>query len=91
MWVQFDLREDLLRDLEPGSRIDVRVPALNNRVVPLEVRVISSKGEYTGLRATRATGDFDLRTFEIRAYPLGAVPGMRPGMNVYTDLGQRPK
>ena len=31
-----------------------------------------SKGEYTGWRATRATGDFDLRTFKIRAYPIGA-------------------
>ncbi len=31
MWVQFDLREDLLRDLKVGSRIDVRVPALGDR------------------------------------------------------------
>jgi HlyD family secretion protein len=91
MWVQFDLREDLLRDLKAGSRIDVRVPALHNQVVPLEVRVIGSKGEYTGWRATRATGDFDLRTFEIRAYPLQPVPGLRPGMSVYTDWGVRPK
>jgi len=38
MWVQFDLREDLLRDLKLRSRIDVRVPALGDRVIPLEVR-----------------------------------------------------
>jgi HlyD family secretion protein len=89
MWVQFDLREDLLRDLKPGSRIDVRVPALGDRVVALEVRVIGAKGEYTGWRATRATGDFDLRTFEIRAYPTRSVEGLRPGMSVYTDWGVR--
>lgn len=85
MWVQFDLREDLLRDLKVGSKIDVWVPALGDRVVPLEVRVIQSKGEYTGWRATRASGDFDLRTFEIRAYPIQPVEGLRPGMSVYTD------
>jgi HlyD family secretion protein len=89
MWVQFDLREDLLRDLKVGSKIDVRLPALNNRVVPLEVRVIGAKGEYTGWRATRASGDFDLRTFEIRAYPTQPVDGLRPGMSVYTNWNEK--
>jgi HlyD family secretion protein len=89
MWVQFDLREDLLRDLKPGSQIAVRVPALADRIVELEVRVIGAKGEYTGWRATRSSGDFDLRTFEIRAYPTQPVPGLRPGMSVYTDWAER--
>ena len=89
MWVQFDLREDLLRDLKVGSKFDVRVPALGNRVVTLEVRVIGSKGEYTGWRATRSSGDFDLRTFQMRAYPTQPVEGLRPGMSVYTDWGER--
>jgi HlyD family secretion protein len=89
MWVQFDLREDLLRDLKTGSKIEVRVPALGDRVVELEVRVIGAKGEYTGWRATRASGDFDLRTFEVRAYPTQPVEGLRPGMSVYTDWGER--
>jgi HlyD family secretion protein len=85
LWVQFDLREDLLRDLKVGSKFDVRVPALGNRLVTLEVRVIGTKGEYTGWRATRSTGDFDLRTFEIRAYPTQHVDGLRPGMSVYAN------
>ncbi len=85
MWVQFDLREDLLRNLKVGTKLGVRVPALHDRLVELEVRVIGAKGEYTGWRATRATGDFDLRTFEVRAYPTAAVEGLRPGMSVYTD------
>ena len=89
MWVQFDLREDLLRDLKQGSKFDVWVPALGDRIVRLEVRVIAAKGEYTGWRATRASGDFDLRTFEIRAYPTQPVPGLRPGMSVYTDWAER--
>jgi HlyD family secretion protein len=85
MWVQFDLREDLLRGAKVGAKISVRVPALDDRRIELEVRVIAAKGEYTGWRATRATGDFDLRTFEVRAYPTQPVEGLRPGMSVYTD------
>ena len=47
--------------------------------------MIAAKGEYAGWRATRATGDFDLRTFAIRAYPVDKIDGLRPGMSVYTD------
>jgi len=68
-----------------GDKIEVRIPALGNRKVVAEVRLIASKGEYAGWRATRATGDFDLRTFAIRAYPMERIPGLRPGMSAYAE------
>jgi HlyD family secretion protein len=61
----------------------MRVPALGDRVITAAVKVIAAKGEYAGWRATRATGDFDLRTFEVRAYPVERIPELRPGMSVY--------
>ena len=51
------------------------MPALGDRPITVAVRKIATRGEYAGWRATRATGDFDLRTFEIRAYPVDPVPG----------------
>jgi HlyD family secretion protein len=84
-WFHFDLREDLIKDLKVGDRFDVRIPALGDRAVTAEVRLIATKGEYASWRATRATGDFDLRTFSIRAYPLERIPALRPGMSVYAD------
>jgi hypothetical protein len=39
--------------------------------------------------AFRATGDFDLRTFSTRAYPVDKVPELRPGMSAYTDWRAR--
>jgi HlyD family secretion protein len=90
MWIHFDLREDLVRTLKVGDRFDVRIPALNDRKITVEVRLIATKGEYASWRATRATGDFDLRTFSIRAYPVENVPGLRPGMSVYLDWRMRP-
>lgn len=83
VWLHFDLREDLVKTLKVGDRFKVRVPALGDREIAVEVKLIATRGEYASWRATRATGDFDLRTFEIRAYPVDKVPELRPGMSVY--------
>ena len=85
VWIHFGLREDLVRGLKVGDRFDVRIPALDDRRVTVEVRLIATKGEYASWRATRASGDFDLRTFSIRAYPVKPVPELRPGMSAYLD------
>jgi HlyD family secretion protein len=90
VWIHFDLREDLVKTLKVGDRFGVRIPALGDRSITVEVRLIATKGEYASWRATRATGDFDLRTFAIRAYPLDKVPELRPGMSAYLDWRARP-
>ena len=89
VWIHFDLREDLVKSLKVGDRFDVRIPALANRLVTVEVKLIATKGEYASWRATRASGDFDLRTFSIRAYPVQPVPELRPGMSAYLDWRSR--
>jgi HlyD family secretion protein len=89
VWVRFELREDLVSGLKIGDRFEVRVPALGDKLIAVEVRKIATRGEYAGWRATRATGDFDLRTFAIHAYPVDPVPGLRPGMSVYADWKRR--
>jgi HlyD family secretion protein len=89
VWIHFDLREDLVKDLKIGDRFDVRIPALDERRVTVEVKLIATKGEYASWRATRAAGDFDLRTFSIRAYPVQPVPELRPGMSAYLDWRSR--
>jgi HlyD family secretion protein len=89
LWVHFDLREDLVRTIKIGDRFDVRIPALGDRRIAVEIKLIATKGEYASWRATRATGDFDLRTFSIRAYPVEKVPELRPGMSVYLDSANR--
>jgi HlyD family secretion protein len=85
IWIHLDLREDLIKTLKVGDRFQVRVPALGDRRIAVEVRLIAAKGEYASWNATRTTGDFDLRTFAIRAYPVDKEPELRPGMSVYTE------
>jgi HlyD family secretion protein len=89
VWIGFDLREDLVRTLKIGDRFSVRVPALGDGIIPVEVKLIATRGEYASWRATRATGEFDLRTFAIRAYPVDKVPELRPGMSAYLDWRAR--
>lgn len=85
VWLRFDLREDLLGALKVGDRLLVTVPAVGDRQIMTEVRLIAARGEYAGWRATRATGDFDRRTFQVRAYPLEPLPALRPGMSAYAE------
>jgi HlyD family secretion protein len=89
VWIHFDLREDLVKGLKVGDRFGVHIPALGDRHVTVEVKLIATKGEYASWRATRASGDFDLRTFSIRAYPIQPVPELRPGMSAYLDWRSR--
>src|SRR6266705_1717909 len=89
VWIHFDLREDLAKGLKVGDRFDVHIPALADRRVTVELKLVATKGEYASWRATRASGDFDLRTFSIRAYPIQPVPELRPGMSASLDWRSR--
>ncbi|TRD23296.1 HlyD family secretion protein [Palleronia caenipelagi] len=86
LWFTFNIREDFLNGVEIGQSYQVQVPALNNLMVDVEVTVINVLGQFATWRATRATGDFDLRTFEVRAEPTGKVDGLRPGMSAIVQL-----
>ncbi|CUZ84110.1 HlyD family secretion protein [Serratia marcescens] len=77
----FNLREDILAHVRKGDKVKLRVPALKDKMIDTEVRYIAPLGDYATKRATRATGDFDLKTFEVRLYPSQPVDGLRPGMS----------
>ncbi len=89
LWFTFNLREDLLGGLKIGDQFDVTVPALKSISVPVRVTMINVQGQFAAWRATRATGDFDLRTFEVRAVPLQPVDGLRPGMSAIVAWANR--
>lgn len=82
LWLTFNLREDLLAGLKTGDTFSVTIPALKSKSVQVRVILINVQGQYATWRATRATGDFDLRTFEVRAVPVEPLDGLRPGMSV---------
>ena len=85
-WFTFNLREDLLAGMKIGDTLSVHVPALNDRVIAAKVTAINVQGSYANWRATKATGDFDLRTFSLRALPVQRDAQLRPGMSALIDL-----
>ena len=86
VWVVFHLREDLLADIRMGTTLTARIPALADRRINLAVDYIAPMGDFAAWRATRARGDFDLKTFEVRARPTRPVDGLRPGMSAIVPL-----
>lgn len=86
-WFTFNLREDLLAGLQVGDSLSLRVPALDAEV-EAQITLINVQGQYASWRATRATGDFDLRSFELRARAVTPLPGLRPGMSALITLGE---
>ena len=81
MWVTFNVREELLKDFAMGQEIEAYIPALD-RDATLKVYYIKDMGSYAVWRATKATGSYDARTFQIKARPVTAVENLRPGMSV---------
>ena len=77
----FNVREDLLRELPRGATVRVRIPALD-KDVDMKVYYVKDMGSYANWQATKATGSYDARTFEIKVKPSKPVPGLIPGMSV---------
>lgn len=82
VWVSFNIREDLLTDIRLGTVINVQIPAISKtEVFPVEVNYISPLGDYAVWSATKTRGDFDLKTFQVKAYPQQKIEGLRSGMS----------
>lgn len=81
-WVTFNVREDYLNQMKLGSKIKVMIPALDKRETEMEIYYVRDMGSYATWRATKSTGEWDSRTFQIKARPLDTIPDLRPGMTV---------
>ena len=82
MWVTFNVREDLLSRFKMGAEFQAIVPALEEQAIVLKVTYLKDMGTYAAWKATKTTGQYDLKTFEVRAKPAKRIDGLRPGMSV---------
>ncbi len=90
MWATFNVREDHLKNLPLGSQFTAEFPALGSSVV-MEVTYMKDRGDFAAWKATKQTGQYDLKTFEVRAVPTAKVEGLRPGMTVIYRVGEDKK
>ena len=81
MWGTFNVREDQLDGMQVGTEFSVFVPAFN-KDVKMKVYHLKDQGSFAVWKATKANGQYDLKTFEVKARPVEKMEGLRPGMSL---------
>ena len=84
-WVVFNIREDKMADFKIGTKFKGIVPALANQEIEMEVKHIAVQADFATWTATKSKGDFDKKTFAIKAYPTEKIKDLRPGMSVLVE------
>lgn len=84
MWITFNVREDFLKDMTVGSEVEAYVPALDKKI-RIKINYMKDIGSYAAWKATKTTGLYDLKTFEVRGNTAQPVEGLRPGMSVVLE------
>ena len=81
MWGTFNVREDQLNGMQVGTEFMAFVPAFNKEV-KMKVYHLKDQGSFAVWKATKANGQYDLKTFEVKARPVEKLDGLRPGMSL---------
>ena len=80
-WVTFNVREDRLKNFTMDKVFKVYIPALDKEA-KVKIYYVRDMGAYATWHATKNTGDWDSKTFEVKARPEEQLPDLRPGMTV---------
>ncbi len=81
IWGTFNVREDQLEGMKVGSIVTAFVPAFKKEI-RMKVYYIKDQGSYAVWKATKSNGQYDLKTFEVKARPMDKLEGLRPGMSL---------
>lgn len=81
IWGTFNVREDQLDGMKVGSIVTAFVPAFKKEI-RMKVYYIKDQGSYAVWKATKSNGQYDLKTFEVKARPIDKLEGLRPGMSL---------
>ena len=85
VWATFNIREDMLQKIKVGKVIKVKIPAVSDKPFDFKVNYISVLGNFATWKATRAKGEFDMKTFEVRMVPVDKIDGLRAGMSALIE------
>ena len=81
LWGTFNVREDQMQGMQVGSEFQAYVPAFD-KTIKMKVYHMKDQGSYAVWKATKSTGQYDLKTFEVKARPVEPLEGLRPGMSL---------
>jgi HlyD family secretion protein len=86
IWLTLFIREDYLSSFKKGSIFKARVPGLENEEFEFIVTYVSPAADYARWNATKTSGEFDLKSFEIEARSFRKIDSLRPGMTAVIHL-----
>lgn len=81
MWGTFNIREDQLNGMKVGDTFKAYCPAFDKEI-EMKVYHIKDQGSFAVWKATKTNGQYDIKTFEVKARPNKPVEGLRPGMTL---------
>ena len=81
MWGTFNVREDQLKGMKVGDEFSCFVPAFG-KDIKMKVYHMKDQGTYAVWKATKTNGQYDLKTFEVKARHIETIEGLRPGMSL---------
>lgn len=84
-WFNFSVREDLLKGINSGDSVWVRIPALGEKRYAAIVRRVQAMASYATWRATKTNGQYDVKSFDVKVEPLDKIEGLRPGMTAILE------
>lgn len=86
-YIVFNVREEMLQNLKMGHCFKVMIPALGKKEIDVRVYYLRDMGNYAVWRATKTTGQYDSRTFEVKVRPVHKeqAADLRPGMSAVFD------
>ena len=80
-WFFFAVREDLLKGINAGDKVKIKIPALSETTLyEGEVRRVQAMASYATWRATKTNGQYDVKSFDVKVVPTGEIEGLKPGM-----------
>lgn len=82
VWFTFSVREDLLKDMKVGAEVEVTIPALGEQTYKAKVTQLKAMASYATWRATKMTGQYDVKSFDVKMVPVEPISDLRPGMTV---------
>ncbi len=81
-YITFNVREKYLKDFTMGKEVTVTIPSMDDKKVKCKIYYVRDLGSYATWHATKSSGDWDTKTFEVKMRPEADVPDLRPGMTV---------
>lgn len=79
-YLTFNIREDLLKNFEIGKSVNVYIPA-KDTTLNATVSGMKNVGSYAVWKATKALGQYDLKTFEVKMRPEAQNLQLAAGMS----------